>query len=96
MTDLRKLARGKPCLVRLPGCSGNCETVVLAHYRMSGICGMGMKPPDIFAAWCCDHCHSIADGRQRPPPNYTRNDVRLALAEGVIRTLYELDKMGEL
>ena len=83
-------------MVRMPGCSGNCETVVLAHYRMSGICGMGLKPPDIFAAWCCDHCHSIADGRQRPPPNYTRNDVRLALAEGVIRTLYELDKMGEL
>lgn len=96
MTDLRKLARGKPCMVRMPGCSGNCETVVLAHYRMSGICGMGMKPPDIFAAWCCDHCHSIADGRQKAPPNYTRNDVRLALAEGVIRTLYELDKMGEL
>lgn len=83
-------------MVRMPGCSGNCETVVLAHYRMSGICGMGMKPPDIFAAWCCDHCHSIADGRQKAPPNYTRNDVRLALAEGVIRTLYELDKMGEL
>lgn len=96
MTDLRKLARGQPCLVRLPGCDGGGETTVLAHYRLAGTCGIGMKPAHWQAAWACCHCHSIIDGRERPPPGYTKNDVRLAHAEGLIRTLYELDKMGEL
>lgn len=96
MTDPRKLARGKPCLVRLPGCDGGGATTVLAHYRLAGTCGIGLKPPHFLGAFCCDHCHSIVDGRQRAPAGYTRNDVRLAHAEGLIRTLYELDKMGEL
>ena len=37
MTNLRKQARGKPCMVRLPGCTGGGDsdgTVVLAHYRL--------------------------------------------------------------
>ena len=46
-TDYRKLAKGKPCLVRLPGCNGNRETTILAHYRLSGYCGVGMKPDDV-------------------------------------------------
>ena len=48
MANLRKEARGRECQVRLPGiCNGNPETVVLAHYRMVGICGTGMKPDDL-------------------------------------------------
>lgn len=100
MTDPRKIARGKPCMVRLSGCDGGGETTVLAHYRLAGTCGMGIKPPHWQAAWCCAHCHDIIDGRvyivglsQEAIP---RDTIRLAHAEGVIRTLYELDKMGEL
>lgn len=96
MTDPRKIARGKPCLVRIPCCDGGGESTVLAHYRLSGTCGVGIEPPDILAAWCCCKCHDVIDGRVKPPPNYTRNDVRLAHAEGVLRTIYELDRMGEL
>lgn len=84
MTDPRKIARGKPCMVRLHGCDGGGETTVLAHYRLAG------------TAWCCARCHDIIDGRVKAPSGYSRNDVRLAHCEGVIRTLYELDKMGEL
>ncbi|HGN0358339.1 TPA: nuclease domain-containing protein, partial [Proteus mirabilis] len=52
MANLRKEARGRECQIRIPGvCNGNSETVVLAHYRMSGICGTGIKPNDIFGAW---------------------------------------------
>lgn len=96
MTDLRKLARNKPCMVRLPGCDGGGDSTVLAHYRLSGLCGMGIKPPDFIGAWCCSNCHAIVDGRMKPPAPYAKVDVRLAFAEGLIRTLYELDKMGEL
>ena len=94
MTDLRKLARGQPCQVRLPGCRNDTSTVVLAHYRLSGICGAGLKPPDICGAWCCSHCHDISDGRTRS--DMTRDEIRLAHADGVMRTLYELVRMGAL
>lgn len=45
-----------------------------------------MKPDDEQGAFCCAVCHDIADGRRPLPMGYTRNDVRLALAEGVFRT----------
>ncbi len=85
MTDLRKLARGKPCMVRLDGCNGGGETTVLAHYRLSGLNGVGMKPPDLIGAWCCSRCHDLVDGRVSIA-NLTHDDVRLAHAEGVFRT----------
>lgn len=92
--NLRKLARGKPCMVRLPGCDGGGETTVLAHYRLAGTCGMGMKPPDIIGAWSCGHCHDICDGRGKSA--IPRIEVRLAHTEGVLRTLCELEKLGVL
>ena len=94
MTDLRKLARGQPCLVRLPGCDGGGESTVLAHYRLAGLCGVGMKPPDYIAAWACARCHDAIDFRTKT--DMTRHEIRLAHAEGVFRTLRELDKLGEL
>lgn len=49
MANLRKEAKGRECQVRLPGvCNFNSETTVLAHYRMAGLNGVGMKPDDIF------------------------------------------------
>ena len=85
--NLRQLARGKLCMVRLPGCTGGGEadgTVVLAHYRMAGYCGMGMKPPDELGAWCCASCHDHVDRRVR---TLEADFVRLAHAEGVLRTM---------
>lgn len=95
MTDLRKLARDKPCQVRLPGCDGGGETTVLAHYSLGGISGRGLKSPDLIGAWCCAPCHRLVDG-QAHVANLTRDDVRLALAEGCFRTQYELIKAGLL
>lgn len=86
MTVARKMARDKPCLVRLPGCDGDSQTTCLAHYSLSGISGSGLKSPDSLGAWCCHACHAVCDGRMPRPDGYSRNDVRLALAEGVFRT----------
>ena len=85
-TPARKAAQGKPCLVRIPGCDGDAQTTCLAHYSLSGISGAGLKAPDSMGAWCCHHCHAVCDGRMPRPEGYSRNDVRLALAEGVFRT----------
>lgn len=93
MTNLRKLAKGQVCEIRLPGiCNGNPETTVLAHVRMIGLSGTGLKSPDLFAAYACSDCHDAVDGRT----NYGLSafERRLALLEGVIRTqakLIELD-----
>lgn len=94
MTNLRKLARGKPCMIRLPGCDGGGETTVLAHYRMPGYCGTGLKPDDLaFGAWACDSCHSIVDERTRIT-GYTRAELKQAHLEGVLRTIHKLTELG--
>lgn len=89
--NLRKLANGRPCMVRLPGCDGGGPTTVLAHYRLAGYCGVSMKPPDSMGAWCCAPCHAVVDGRENMA-NLTRVEIRLAHAEGVMRTTVELDR----
>jgi hypothetical protein len=95
MTTLRRLARGRPCLVRLPGCDGGGETTVLSHYRLAGLSGMGQKPPDVIGAWCCHSCHELCDSRKFIS-NLTKMEVRLALAEGCLRTIAALAKEGHL
>ncbi|MEQ1969351.1 DUF1364 domain-containing protein [Xenorhabdus nematophila] len=94
MANLRKEAKGRECQVRIPGiCNGNSETVVLAHYRMAGICGTGMKPPDLFGAWACSACHDEIDRRTR------RTDTdyaHIAHLEGVIRTQSILLSEGKI
>ena len=84
MTDLRKLARGMDCTVRIPGvCNFNPETTVLAHVRQVGISGMGRKAPDLLAAYACSACHEYCD---------THRDAQTELdfLRGVMRTQYLL------
>ncbi|MEE3636514.1 DUF1364 domain-containing protein [Pseudomonas sp. AL 58] len=83
-SKLSKAARGRECQVRIPGvCNGNPETTVLAHYRMSGTCGVGMKPNDLQGAWACSACHDACDGRSN---TVGREEARQCHAEGVMRT----------
>lgn len=94
MAKLRKEARGRECQVRIPGvCNGNAETVVLAHYRMAGICGTGMKPDDLFGAWACSACHDETDRRTR---RTDADSAHLAHLEGVIRTQAVLLAEGKI
>jgi hypothetical protein len=84
MTPARKSAQGQPCMIRLPGiCNGDPETTVLAHYRLAGYCGTGLKPPDELGAWACSACHDECDRRTRI---MNTEYVRLAHCEGVMRT----------
>ena len=83
--NLRKLAKGQPCMIRVAGiCNRNPETTVLAHYRLAGTCGTGIKPPDHLGAWACSACHDAVDGRVRS--TWSRCELRLMHAEGVFRT----------
>lgn len=88
MTDLRALAAGKPCQIRLPWvCLDDRESTVLCHVRMVGISGMGLKADDLLASWGCARCHAYVD---------THHDdaTRLVFLEGVMRTLAYLIKLG--
>ncbi len=78
-------------MVRLEGvCNHNSETVVLAHIRMPGISGMGMKADDLLGAWACSSCHDAIDRRSHM--DLDRDHVRLAHLEGMVRTIAQLRK----
>lgn len=92
MTEARKSAKGQPCMVRLPGvCNGDPETTVLAHYRLSGYCGTGLKPPDEMGAWACSACHDECDRRTHKYADPVL--VKLAHAEAVLRTQQAMKEM---
>lgn len=91
--SITKLAQGKECQVRIPGvCNGNAETTVMAHYRLAGLCGVGIKPISVIGAWACSSCHDAIDGRAKSEMSH--ESIRLAHAEGVMRTLDKLIGMG--
>lgn len=65
MTDLRKAAKGQPCV----RCGANDGTTVLAHYfgirrHMYGG-GMSIKGHDAVGAHLCMPCHTIMDSGTR-------------------------------
>ncbi len=85
---IRKWASTQQCQIRLPGCQGT--PCIGAHYRMPGLCGMGMKPHDLFIAVSCQHCHDIVDGRKDGHHNdgklISRKEADRAHLTGVLRT----------
>ena len=90
---LRKAAKDRGCTVRIPGvCNFNSATTVLAHIRLAGVSGMGMKSPDLLGAWACSACHDAVDRRFRT--DLDRDYVRLAHLEGMVRTIAQLRKEG--
>ena len=92
--SLRKEARGRGCTVRIPGvCNFNSETTVLAHIRVTGVSGMGLKSPDLLGAWACSACHDEIDGRTHKS-GLSRDELRLAHYDGMARTIMQLHKEG--
>lgn len=56
---LLDLARGQPCLLRVPGvCQGGAETTVAAHgnWAIHGKAG-ARKADDHYSVWSCAACH---------------------------------------
>jgi len=94
-TDLRRFARSKPCLARIPGiCNFNAETTVLAHARVPGVTGLIVKSNDLAAAHCCSSCHDALDGRTPWPEHLgPKSDYMLA---AMVRTIGEVMRYYEL
>ena len=91
MTDYRKLAKGKDCQVRMISvCNRDPETTVLAYVRLSGVTGMGQKSPDKMGAWACSECHRFTEIFKDD------DEIQRYFYEGVMRTQYELHRMGLL
>lgn len=88
--NLRKQAKGRGCQVRIPGvCNHNSETVVLAHVRLSGVSGMGIKAADALACWACSACHAYCD-------THHDDTTQRAFLEGMVRTLAQLIREGAI
>lgn len=82
-------------MVRLTGiCNHDPNTVVLAHIRMMGISGMGLKADDLLGAWACSSCHDAIDRRSHT--DLDQDFVKLAHLEGVMRTISILRREGKI
>ncbi len=88
--NLRQQAARRECQVRLPGCQHS--PTVLAHVRLSGVSGMGLKAPDLLGAWACDACHRAYD--VHGSSGFERGFVDLAFCQGVLRTQHALIREG--
>ena len=82
--NLRKRAKGRACNIR----GSTSESVVLAHLRVGGNAGIGIKPPDHHALHACYECHLHIDGPGR-------GDHKLQLI-GYMRFIDELIADGVL
>lgn len=90
--NLRKRARGKPCLVRIPYiCNNDSDTVVLAHIRVPGTAGIGQKPCDLAGVYACSDCHDVIDGRVMVP-NLSKPELKAMILDGLCRTLADVAK----
>lgn len=88
--NLRLEARDRDCQVRIPHvCCGDRETTVLAHLRLQGISGMGMKAPDLLGAHCCATCHAYVD-------SHHDDATKVAFYEGIFRTQAQLLREKDL
>jgi hypothetical protein len=94
--NLRTEARGRECQVRSSVCTGNPEETVLAHIRMQGISGMGLKAPDLLGAHSCAACHALCDTGQHNGTRMERDERDLLLLRGMARTIALLLREGKL
>lgn len=94
MKNLRKLARGRECLIRIPGvCNGDPETTVLCHIHKPSISGgIGLKANDLLASWGCSACHDRIDGRS--DDGHLHSQVLIMFYEGIFRTQSRLIDEG--
>jgi len=98
--DLRKEARGRPCMVNIDGvCQGGTETTVLAHVDVPG---WNVKADDTNAAWACYACHLwLGDGYLVGCHNdaeraFAEDDKNYLFKKGVARTQKALIKENKL
>ena len=96
-TPIRRAARGQDCTLRLSVCNFDPDTTVLCHsnFLIDGK-GMGMKAPDMAAAFGCSACHDVLDGRRLRPADLSLVGLEAAFRSAVGRTHEILRSMGLL
>lgn len=91
--NLRKHAKMKPCMVRIPGtCNWDPETTVLAHIRRGNV-GTGTKPIDFCGVWACSNCHDAIDRRNNMGA-YTIAEIDGYILDALCRQLAEYEREG--
>lgn len=83
---------GRSCALQIhPYCTGETESVVLAHLP-SPWKAMALKSPDWWGVHACHVCHDIIDGRRRVdlPPG----EIRDCIQRGLFRTWAQLIEEG--
>lgn len=100
MAKLRRAARLQPCSLRLPNCSADPATTVLAHLPCVDK-GTGLKGPDHFAVFACASCHRLIDGPRKHGKSYgigktvvPRELVLERMLAGLFETQKAFIKMG--
>jgi hypothetical protein len=64
VSKLRESAYKQECTIMLPKvCKFDNDAVVLAHVRLFGLGGIGLKPSDIHGVYACSECHDWLDRR---------------------------------
>ena len=96
--DLRKEAKGRPCMVQVPGvCNNSPETTVLAHLNVPGL---NVKAHDLHGAWACSNCHAWLDYGWALASKFghsvSRTERDFYHYEAIIRTQQHLIKEGKL
>lgn len=96
MTPIRKVARGQDCALMIPGvCNQDPDTTVLCHSNsLAEGKGIGLKAPDLAAAFGCAACHDVLDGRRARPAGMTLTELDDHFRAGVRRTHIILARMG--
>lgn len=96
MTPIRRSARGEECLIQLPGADyHDPATTVLCHSnQLADGKGMGLKAPDTRAAYGCNYCHDVVDGRRPLPPGLTQEAMLQKFERGIARTQEKLKEKG--
>lgn len=76
---LRDAARGRACLLRLPGCRCDGSMAIWSHCRHH-YAGKGgaIKSHDLLGALACTHCDAIYDGQAPRPDGLSLEAVELA------------------
>lgn len=90
---LTKLARGQPCMVKIPGvCNRNPETTVWAHSNLGRHGkGVGLKAHDCFGCFACSACHQWLDegGRRHGYTREMRENQFLLAFEETIKHMWQ-------
>jgi hypothetical protein len=93
---IRDSARGKDCLMLLPGiCLRDPATTIWSHYRGSaGGKARGLKADDLCGCYACTACDAVYDGQRPRPRGMSIEYVELSWHVGHIKSIVILHADG--